>query len=66
MDGQLYTYGASTIYEVYIYTTTQSIDLVGPGTECLAFKRNKMRRTPRTMAARAVPAFVEAKATAAV
>lgn len=64
MDGQLYTYGASTIYEVYIYTTTQSIDLVGPGTKCLA--KRKMRRTPRTMAARAVPAFVEARATPAV
>jgi hypothetical protein len=68
VDGQEYTYGASTIYEVYIYTTTQSIDLVGPGLECPAIKQKKMkkmRRTPRTMAARAMPAFVEARATPA-
>ncbi|KAE9966262.1 hypothetical protein BLS_007119, partial [Venturia inaequalis] len=33
-DGQEYTYGASTIYEIYIYTTVQSIDLIGPGFDC--------------------------------
>ncbi|TID27279.1 hypothetical protein E6O75_ATG00046 [Venturia nashicola] len=111
-DGQEYTYGASTIYEVYIYTTTQSIDLVGIGLDCpfsaspdtygaspddswvplpedsaaswlpagvpiasdpniwkkqeFAVEPNrKMRRTPRTMAARALPAYVEARATPA-
>jgi len=33
-DSSTYTYGASTIFEVYIYTTTQNIDVVGFGTEC--------------------------------
>jgi len=33
-DGQVSTYGAETIYEVYIYTTTQSVDIVGSGVRC--------------------------------
>lgn len=33
-DQQTYTYGASTIFEIYIYTTTQAIDIVGPGQDC--------------------------------
>jgi hypothetical protein len=33
-DSQTYTYGASTIFEVYIYTTTQNIDVVGMGQNC--------------------------------
>lgn len=105
VDGQEYTYGASTIYEVYIYTTTQSIDLVGQGLDCpdgtvvdnswgeipngpsqdgeipwipgapladgpdikkqknVVEPKRKMRRMPRTMAARALPAYVEASTT---
>jgi hypothetical protein len=34
VDSQTYTYGASTIFEVYIYTTTQNIDIVGQGQNC--------------------------------
>lgn len=33
-DQKTYTFGASTIFEVYIYTTTQDIDIVGPGQHC--------------------------------
>jgi hypothetical protein len=33
-DGQLSTYGASTVYEVYIYTTTQEVDIIGSGVAC--------------------------------
>lgn len=58
-DGQQYTYGASTIYEVYVYTTTQSIDLVGDGLQCGAWKR-RARRTASPLTA---PAYVEARAT---
>jgi len=59
-DGQQYTYGASTIFEVYIYTTTQSIDVIGTTIQCNAKnKRRRATRTPRTAAALAVPAYVE-------
>jgi hypothetical protein len=34
-DSQTYTYGASTIFEVYVYTTTQNIDIVSPGQSCV-------------------------------
>jgi hypothetical protein len=33
-DSATYAYGASTIYEVYIYTTTQNMDVIGYGTQC--------------------------------
>jgi hypothetical protein len=33
-DGQPSTWGVSTVYEVYIYTTTQAVDVVGSGVAC--------------------------------
>jgi hypothetical protein len=63
-DGSQFTYGASTIYEVYIYTTTQDIDLLGWACD----GRNKMKRnirSPRTVANHAYPAYVEATPTPA-
>lgn len=33
-DGQISTYGANTIYEIYIYTTTQAVDIVGQTLDC--------------------------------
>jgi hypothetical protein len=45
-DQQTYTYGASTIFEVYIYTTTQNIDIVGQGQNC-----NGAQPTPAPFAA---------------
>jgi hypothetical protein len=64
-DGQQYTYGASTVYEVYVYTTTQSIDLVGDGLQCggNGWKRSRARRTAGVLEA---PAYVEARATGAM
>jgi hypothetical protein len=33
-DGRLSTWGMSTFYEVYVYTTTQDVDIVGSGIAC--------------------------------
>jgi len=33
-DGQLSTWGLSTFYEVYVYTTTQEVDVIGSGIAC--------------------------------
>jgi len=61
-DGQISTYGANTIYEVYIYTTTQSVDVVGQGTQCgVSWNRlnstNIEKRKALPAAAAAVPTF---------
>lgn len=55
-QNQSYTYGASTIYEVYIYTTTQDIDIVGMGVQCPFKKRHARTAAP-------LPAVVMAQAT---
>jgi len=60
-DGKQYTYGAETVYQVFIYTTTQDIDLVGFVNQC-----NKMKRSatiPQPTANAVGPAYVEAKPT---
>jgi hypothetical protein len=33
-DNQLSTWGMSTFYEVYVYTTTQDVDIIGSGIAC--------------------------------
>ena len=46
-DGYQSTYGATTIYEVYIYTTTQSVDIVGTGVQCgVSWKKGKREAGP--------------------
>jgi hypothetical protein len=69
LDGETSTDGASTIYEVYIYTTTQSIDIVGDSWQCGAnslpvFRKKFASETATTLTA--VPAYVEAKATSTI
>jgi len=60
-----YTYGAKTVYEVYIYTTTQGVDIVGSGYQCDQKRRLKNKRgakpePPREIVHRRSPASVEA------
>jgi len=61
-----YTYGARTVYEVYIYTTTQGIDLIGQAYDCskggwVEIKdRRRAKRAARKIVHRRTPARVEA------
>jgi hypothetical protein len=60
-DGVQYTYGAETVYKIFIYTTTQEIDLVSFSTQC-----NKKKRSatfPQPTAKFVGPAYVEATPT---
>lgn len=36
--GDPYTYGANTVYEIYVYTTTQEVEEIGLGFDCGLFK----------------------------
>jgi hypothetical protein len=66
-DNMPWTYGAQTVYEVYVYTTTQGIDIVGEGYDCgPGGYKNKMKNRraaklpPSEIVHRRTPAQVEA------
>jgi hypothetical protein len=65
VNGETSTEGLSTIYEVYIYTTTQTVDYVGDTWECGVDQFKKLVRET-AISKVAFPTYVEAKATSTV